>query len=444
MTGITALCAFAIFASHAGKGALTHRHLDSGGAGSQMAANTIVPTRHAPMTSIPDARPAAGAPTFFLLALAAGLGAANLYYAQPLIALIADDIGLDETLASLVVTVGQLGYIAGLLLLVPLGDIVENRRLISAILLCAAAGLGLAFLANAPAVFLLAALVFGIGSVVAQVAVPFAAHLARPEERGRKVGSVVSGLMTGILLARPVSSLLAHWFGWRSVFLIAALAMLALAVGLRLALPPRHPGGRTSYARLVGSLLPLLRAQPVLRRRALYQAAMFAVFTLFWTAVPLELAGPEFRLGQQGIALFALAGAASVVISPVAGWLADRGWSRIATGAALALALAGLLLTELGSGTSSLIVLAIGAIVLDCAVTANLVFGQRAIFMLAPEIRARLNALYIATFFFGGAVGSAVASPLYELGGWWAVTVAGGAVLLMALVYYATEFRSRG
>ncbi|RTL97892.1 MFS transporter [Ancylobacter aquaticus] len=396
------------------------------------------------MTSVPDAPPAAGALTFFLLALAAGLGAANLYYAQPLIALIADDIGLDETLASLVVTVGQIGYIVGLLLLVPLGDIVENRRLIGAILLCAAAGLGLAFVSTAPALFLLAALVFGIGSVVAQVAVPFAAHLARPEERGRKVGSVVSGLMTGILLARPVSSLLAHWFGWRAVFLLAALAMLALAVGLRLALPARRPSGRSSYRRLVGSLGPLLRTQPVLRRRAAYQAAMFGAFTLFWTAAPLELSSPEFGLGQQGIALFALAGAASVVVSPLAGWLADRGFARLATGAALLLAIAGLLVTQLGVATSSVVVLALGAIVLDCAATANLVFGQRAIFMLAPEIRSRLNALYIANFFFGGALGSALASPLYALGGWGAVTAAGSAVLALALAYYATEFRQRG
>ncbi|QFR32014.1 MFS transporter [Ancylobacter sp. TS-1] len=387
------------------------------------------------------APPSHSSVTFFLLALAAGLGAANLYYAQPLVALIADDIGLDETLASLVVTVGQVGYILGLLLLVPLGDILENRRLIGSIILCAAAGLGLAFVSSTPATFLLAALVYGVGSVVAQVAVPFAAHLARPEERGRKVGSVVSGLMTGILLARPVSSLLAHWLGWRAVFLIAALAMLALAVGLRAALPPRHPGGRTSYRQLVGSLWPLMRSQPVLRRRAAYQAAMFGAFTLFWTAVPLLLATPQFGLGQQGIALFALAGAASVVISPLAGWIADRGFSRAATGWALVLAVAGFLVTELGVGLSSVVVLAIGAIVLDCAATANLVFGQRAIFMLAPEVRSRLNALYIATFFFGGALGSALASPLYELAGWGAVTGAGIGLVGLALAYFATEFR---
>lgn len=396
------------------------------------------------MTEPTDTAPRAGAFTFFLLALAGGFGVANLYYAQPLVALIADDIGLDETLASLVVTIGQLGYILGLLLLVPLGDIVENRRLIIAMLLFAACGLGLAFVSTTPALFLLAPLIFGIGSVVAQVAVPFAAHLARPEERGRRVGSVVSGLMTGILLARPVSSLIASFLGWRAVFLIAALTIVALAAGLRLALPqrrPAHSGTGGSYGALVGSLWPLMRSQPVLRRRAAYQAAMFGVFTLFWTAVPLLLASPRFGLGQQGIAIFALAGAASVLVSPLAGRIADHGYARAATGAALALAMGGLLLTELGAALSSVVVVAIGAVVLDCAATAGVVFGQRAIFMLAPEIRARLNALFIATSFFGGALGSALASPLYESMGWGAVTVASCLALLAALAYYATEFR---
>ncbi|WP_246252011.1 MFS transporter [Ancylobacter pratisalsi] len=390
--------------------------------------------------------------TFFLLALAAGLGAANLYYAQPLVALISDDIHLDETLASLVVTIGQVGYILGLLLLVPLGDIVENRRLIGFILICAAAGLALAAFAHTPALFLFAALTFGVGSVVAQVAVPFAAHLSRPEERGRKVGSVVSGLMTGILLARPVSSMLAYWFGWRAVFALAAVMALVLAVGLRFALPRRWPsgggegatGGGGSYGALVGSLWALLRDQKLLQRRAAYQAAMFGVFTLFWTAVPLLLTGPAFGFSQKGVAFFALAGAASVFISPVAGWIADRGYSRPATGGALALAIIGFLVTEVGLAQSSVVVLAIGAILLDVAATANLVLGQRAIFMLAPEIRSRLNALYIATFFFGGVLGSAVASPLYASGGWTFVTLAGIGIVALALVYYASEFTRRG
>ncbi|MCS0501793.1 MFS transporter [Ancylobacter mangrovi] len=399
------------------------------------------------MSTDTPAGPSAGALTFFLLALAAGLGAANLYYAQPLIALIADDIQLDETLASLVVTIGQAGYILGLLLVVPLGDIVENRRLIGAVLICAAAGLGLAFSAQTPSVFLLAALLFGVGSVVAQIAVPFAAHLARPEERGRKVGSIVSGLMTGILLARPASSMVAHFFGWRAVFAIAAVMILALAVGLRLALPVRRPqaaatGGGAAYGALVGSLWSLFRSQPVLRRRAAYQSAMFGVFTLFWTAVPLELAGPVYGFGQEGIAIFALAGAASVVISPLAGWLADRGYSRAATCGALVCAILGFGVTEIGVASGSVVVLAVGAILLDCAATANLVFGQRAIFMLAPEIRSRLNGLFIALFFFGGAVGSAVASPLYQQGGWGYVTVAGIGALVLALLYFFTEPRS--
>lgn len=381
--------------------------------------------------------------TFFLLALAAGAGAANLYYAQPLIHLIAPDIALEQTVASVVVTLSQVGYILGLILLVPLGDIVENRRLMASILLCAALGLGVAWAAPSAPYFFAAALLFGVGSVVAQIAVPFAAHLAPPEQRGQRVGSVVSGLMTGILLARPVSSMVAHWFGWRAVFALAAVLMLVLAAGLRIALPARRPAARASYPALVGSLLPLLRRTPVLRRRAAYQAAMFGTFTLFWTAVPLLLDAPPFRLDQQGIALFALAGAASVVISPVAGWVADRGYSRSATAAAFVLAILGFLVTALGATAGSIVILAAGAIMLDLAATANLVFGQRSLFMLAPEIRGRLNALYIAIFFCGGAIGSALASPLYERGGWPFVVAAGVGALLLAMAYFATEFRHR-
>ncbi|MBS7540231.1 MFS transporter [Ancylobacter lacus] len=392
------------------------------------------------MSHLPDtpARPTPPA-IFFILALAAGAGAANLYYAQPLLPLIAPDIGLDESIASLVVTLSQIGYICGLLLVVPLGDIVENRRLIASIVVCAAVGLAVAYLAPSAVIFLGAALVFGVGSVVAQVAVPFAAHLAAPEERGRRVGSVVSGLMTGILLARPAASMVTHWFGWHAVFGLAALLMLALGVGLRLALPQRHPHTRSSYRELVLSLPPLWRRTPILRRRAAYQAAMFATFTLFWTAAPLLLHGAPFHLDQQGMALFALAGAASVVISPVAGWLADRGHAHAGTAGAFILAIAGFALTFWGAVAGSLGILVAGAVVLDLAVTANLVFGQRALFMLAPELRSRLNALYIAIFFFGGALGSALASPLFESGGWLAVTVAAVVALGGAFAYFATE-----
>ncbi|MFD2143172.1 MFS transporter [Ancylobacter oerskovii] len=379
--------------------------------------------------------------TFFLLALAAGAGAANLYYAQPLIAPIAADIGLDESAASLIVTLGQIGYIAGLLLVVPLGDAIENRRLLGLVLLCAGAGLTLAAGAPSAPVFAGAAVVYGFGSVVAQVAVPFASHLATPQERGRRVGNVVAGLMTGIMLARPVASLVAHWFGWRAVFLVSAVLMLALAGGLRLMLPQRRPQGGLSLWALLRSFPTLLRTQPVLRRRIAYQMPMFGSFILFWTAVPLELAGPAFGLDQRGIALFALAGAAGVFGSSLAGRLADRGHSRLGTGLSLASAVLGFALAAIGVAQGSVMLLALGAVVLDLAVAANLVFGQRALFMLDPAIRARLNALFIAMFFLGGALGSAVASPLYVLGGWSAVSVAGIVVLLAALGYFATEGR---
>ncbi|MFK8251659.1 MFS transporter [Ancylobacter terrae] len=394
------------------------------------------------MTAMAETAERTAGITYFLLAAAAGAGAANLYYAQPLIALIAPDIGLDETWASLIVTLGQVGYIAGLLFIVPLGDLHENRGLIVTMLVVAAAGLLIAWSAPAAGLFLAAAFLFGIGSVVAQIAVPFAAHLAPPEERGRRVGFVVSGLMTGILLARPLSSFIAAAIGWHGVFACAAALMLLLALALRLTLPKRHPGSTAGYAALVGSLVPLMRRTPLLQRRALYQATMFGAFTLFWSAVPLLLSGPDFGYGQDRIALFALAGAAGVVASPIAGRMADRGHGRLGTGIAFVTAILGFAMTAIGAAYGSVVALAIGAVVLDGAATANLVFGQRALFMLDPAIRSRLNALYIGSFFAGGALGSAIASPLYTAGGWPLVTVAGIAGLALGGGFFLRNLRA--
>ncbi|HSI42627.1 MAG TPA: MFS transporter [Xanthobacteraceae bacterium] len=388
------------------------------------------------MSASPPQAPAqAGGALFLLLAAAAGAAAANLYYAQPLIALIAPDIGIGPEWSGLAVTLGQIGYIIGLLFLVPLGDLMENRRLIVLVMVVAALGLALAATAQTAFMFFAAAFLFGIGSVVAQVAVPFAAHLAAPEERGHKVGMVVSGLMAGILLARPVASFIAHLAGWHAVFVAATVLMLGLAVALRLRLPPRRPEAAASYGALVGSLWPLLRDTPLLRRRAAYQATLFGAFTLFWTAVPLLLSAPPFGYTQDGIAAFALAGAASVLFSPLAGWAADRGWSRAATLGGFAFAVLGFLLAAAGAAMGSVVLLALGAVVLDIGVATNLVIGQRALFMLDAAIRGRLNALYIAGFFFGGATGSAFASLIYEQAGWTGVTLAGVAVLMLGTLH---------
>ena len=382
-----------------------------------------------------------------LLATACGLIAANLYYAQPLIGLIAPAIGLPRSAASLIVTLTQLGYCAGLVLLVPLGDLVENRRLTLFTLSGAVIALTVAAGASSAPWFLAASLAIGLGSVTVQMLVPIAAHLAPDESRGRVVGNVMSGLLLGIMLARPVASLVASAFGWRFLFGSSAVVMVALGLTLRCLLPQRHPAATHGYASLIGSLWALLRRTPVLRRRAAYQASLFATFSLFWTAVPLELAGPGFHLTQRGIAMFALAGAAGAVAAPVAGRIADRGWSRIATGLSLASVAVAFLLARLG-GTGSMPALLAAGVLLDLGVQSNLVLGQRAIYALGAETRSRLNGIYMAIFFAGGALGSAVASPAYMRGGWSLVSWIGVAIPVVALLLYGTEFirptRARG
>lgn len=375
-----------------------------------------------------------------LLTVACGLIAANIYYAQPLAGPLSAALGMSPAAAGLVVTTTQAGYGLGLLLIVPLGDLVENRGLVVAILAVAVLALLGAGLATGPGAFLLASLLVGVGSVAVQVLVPYAAHLAQEAVRGRVVGNVMGGLMAGIMLARPIASLVAGASAPKVVFLLSAGLMAVLAVVLRLALPARRPPAGLRYGTLLLSMGRLLLHTPVLRRRAFYHACLFASFSLFWTVAPLLLAD-RFRLSQNGIALFAAVGMAGVLAAPIAGRVADRGWTRRATGLAMVMVLLALLLSLLGASGSSLglLVLALAAILLDFGVTANGVLGQRAIYALPPAVHGRLNGLYMATFFAGGALGSAVGGWSYAEGSWTLAVTVGLALVLAGLACFATE-----
>lgn len=389
---------------------------------------------------LPDTRTVSAGMTF-LLAAACGLVAANIYYAQPLAGPISAALGLSPQAAGLVVTLTQIGYGAGLLLVVPLGDLVENRRLALVMIGIAALGLFAAALSPHATPFLLASLLIGLGSVAVQVLVPYAAHMAPEAARGRVVGDVMSGLMLGIMLARPVSSFIAELSSWHAVFLVSAAAMIVLALVLSRALPARAPTSTLRYGELLASMAHLAATTPILQRRALYHACLFGAFSLFWTTTPLLLAGPAFGLSQGGIALFALAGIAGAVAAPLAGRVADRGWTRPATVfAMLAVASAFLMmhLTPLGSKLS-LGLLVIAAIVLDFGVSANMTLGQRSIFAFGAEFRSRLNGLYMATFFAGGAIGSAVGGWAYAKGGWTLASWIGFALPVAALFYSVSE-----
>ncbi|MEK5278822.1 MULTISPECIES: MFS transporter [Paenibacillus] len=379
----------------------------------------------------------------FMLAAACGLIVANLYYAQTLVGPISVSTGLSSTAAGLIVTLTQIGYVVGLLFIVPLSDIVENRRLtIITLMVAVGALLVAAFAANA-SLFLTASLFIGTGSVVAQILVPYATYLASEEQRGRVVGNVMSGLLLGIMFARPVASFITSIWGWQAVFIFSAVVITLLAILLSRFLPERKPAPSVSYGKLIVSLGTLLKQTPILRRRALYQACLFGAFSLFWTVVPLRLAD-DFGMSQQGIAWFALVGVGGAVAAPIAGRLADKGWSKWLTGLAMIIATLSFLLIHLfhSHSTFALILLFISAITLDMAVSGNLVLGQRVIYSLGSEARGRLNGIFMAIFFVGGAVGSSLGGWAYAYGGWTFASLIGVILPLLALVYFFTEKRS--
>ncbi|MCR8980885.1 MFS transporter [Brevibacillus laterosporus] len=376
-----------------------------------------------------------------LLATACGIIVANLYYAQPLIGLISTAIGLSTSSAGLIVTLTQIGYVVGLLFLVPLGDIVENRKLVVTTLLLSAGALTATVFVKHGLLFLVASFFIGLGSVAAQVLVPFASYLASEATRGRVVGNVMSGLLLGIMLSRPISSLVADVWGWSAIFALSASVIVVLAIVLLKVLPTRRPMENTNYSALLGSMWQLLRTTPTLRRRAIYHACVFGTFSLFWTTVPLLLSSSTFQFSQKAIAIYALVGVAGAIAAPIGGRLADRGWTRLATGIALVVVCVSLLLPLIIQSSSpvGIAVLVVAAILLDMGVSANLVLSQRSIFSLGPEIRSRLNGLFMAIFFLGGAIGSSIGGWAYALGGWSTALWIGIAFPVIALLYFTTE-----
>lgn len=375
-----------------------------------------------------------------ILAAACGTIVANLYYAQPLIASIGMDLGLPLSLAGVIVTFTQIGYVLGLLFLVPLLDLVENHRLVIFTMMIAVAALIISAVSKSAAIFLLAAVAVGLGSTATQILVPYAAYLSDEANRGKTVGKVMSGLLLGIMLARPVSGFIAGIWGWQSVFLISAAVTVVLGIVLALTLPKRKPAAGIKYTALLYSLWLLFKDTPILRRRAFYQAALFGSFSLFWAAVPLWLAD-NFGLTHQGVALFSLAGVAGAIAAPIAGSFADRGKTAPLTGAAMITAMISFIGAAIFTGKSAiaLAILVLCAILLDMAVSGNLVLSQRIIYSLGDKVRGRLNGVFMALFFVGGATGSLLGSWSYSYGGWLLTALAGGAMAAASLLYYFTE-----
>jgi predicted MFS family arabinose efflux permease len=377
-----------------------------------------------------------------LLAVACGATVANLYYAQPLLNTLARAFSVSQGTAGLLITISQIGYVLGLALLVPSGDLQERRGLISVALVVTAAGLVVAAVAPGFAVFAAALALVGFSSTVAQVIVPMSASLAAESERGRVVGTVMSGLLIGILLARTVSGLLAAALGWRVVFWVAAGIMVVLAVTLRARLPRVPPTTELAYGGVLRSVLSLIAAEPVLRLRMALGFFAFGCFSTLWTSLSFLLAAPPFNYGNAIIGLFGLAGVAGALAATGAGRLADRGHGRHATWATAFVLIAAWPI--LYAGKTSALWLIVGIAVLDLGVQGIHISNQSAIYALAPEARSRLTTAYMVSYFLGGAALSAISSVVYASDGWDGVCVVGATTGLLALVVWAAaELRSR-
>src|SRR5579883_880858 len=378
------------------------------------------------------ARPSISAPMVWLFAAATGVIVLNVFASQTLIGPIGAALRLGDAAAGLVSMATLLGYATGLFLLVPLADLVENRRLVVTMLAVAIGAATAAAVTSAAVAFLIELFVLGAASSTIQILLPMAASMAPPERRGRVVGDVASGLMIGIVLSRPLASFIADVASWRAFYVANAFALGVLVVVLARALPRRQPQMRSGYLALLGSLWHLFRGEPVLRQRALSASLVMAAFSVFWTTIALRLATAPFHLDQRGIALFALAGASGALAAPITGRAGDRGWARativlchLTIMAAFALAAwSGSLAAA--SPLTLLAVMAVAAVMLDFGVIGDQTLGRRAVNLLQPEARGRLNALFVGLFFLGGAIGSAVAGLAWAHGGWVWVCIAGG------------------
>ncbi|MEU4231630.1 MFS transporter [Nonomuraea sp. NPDC026600] len=373
-----------------------------------------------------------------LMSTATGLAVAGNYFAQPLLDLIGRELGVGPSSAALVVTAAQSGYALGLILLVPLGDLVERRRL--AVSLYAATAVLLLVSASAAngMVLLASTALTALTSVGAQVVVPFAATLADPAERGRVVGTVMTGLMLGLLLARTASGVLSELGGWRTIYWVHAVLMAVMAVLLRVFLPRLGGDGRhLSYLGLLRSTVAMFRYEPLLRWRSGIGALSLASFSVLWTALTFLLARSPYGWSESAIGLFGLVGVVGALTATVAGRLADRGHVQRVTGGGTVLLL--LSWSAIAAGARSLVWLLVGVIVLDLAHQALLNSSQNVLYVLRPEARNRINSAFMTSLFLGGAVGSALTSVVWVNGGWSGVCVLGAILSAGTVVLWVLE-----
>lgn len=372
-----------------------------------------------------------------LFAIAAGAAVGNLYWAQPLLATLAGSFGVSTGTAGLVVTITQIGYAIGVFFLVPLGDIVNRKRMIPAFMLLSAAALAASGLAPSFPVLLATFALVGLSTVAGQLLVPLAGDLATDEQRGRVLGTVASGAVFGLLIARAVSGIVTDFLGWRAIFLGAAGLMLILAAVMARYLPSLTPRDAIPYRKLLLSVLRTAAQNARVRITAFMGAATMSVFTLFWTALTFLLAGAPYSYSTTQIGLISLVGIAGAVAVQRAGRLFDRGLAVPAIGMGLLLALVSV--TIVGVGASSLAAILVAIALFSVGIQSVQVLVQTRMLSLDPSARSRLNTVLVVGNFIGGAIGSALAGLLWSLGGWVAVMTAAAGIIGIALTIWFAQ-----
>ncbi|ASP01063.1 MFS transporter [Enterobacter hormaechei] len=369
-----------------------------------------------------------------LMSVATGLAVASNYYAQPLLDTIARAFDLSASSAGFIVTAAQLGYAAGLLFLVPLGDMFERRMLIVSMTLLAAGGMLITASSQSLTMMIIGTALTGLFSVVAQILVPLAATLASPEKRGKVVGTIMSGLLLGILLARTVAGLLASLGGWRTVYWVASVLMVIMALALWRGLPRVKQENHLNYPQLLASVFSLFTRDKLLRTRAVLGCLTFANFSILWTSMAFLLAAPPFNYSEGVIGLFGLAGAAGALGARPAGGLADKGKSHMTTSAGLVLLL--LSWAAIWYGHVSVLALIVGILVLDLTVQGVHITNQTVIYRVKPDARNRLTAGYMTSYFIGGAAGSLISASAWQHAGWTGVCAIGAIVAAINLLVW--------
>ena len=373
------------------------------------------------------------------MAACTGLIVANLYYCQPLIILIAKEFKIPEANAGTITYLTQAGYAIGLFFMVPLGDKIERKKQILITTFASVIALILAATSKSFLILQIASLLIGITSIVPQLILPLAATLSEPEQRGKVVGTIMSGLLIGILLSRTLSGFIGQLLGWRSMFWIAAGICLLIFFIIQNKFPVNKPQFQGSYGQLIQSLFTLIKTQPVLREATLINVFSFAQFGAFWTTMVLLLSDAPFRFNSATIGLFGVIGVSGALAAPLVGKLGDKGNSRIAVGYGCLLLLISFIIFYFSD--KSVVGIIIGIVLIDVGIQSVHISNQTRVYSLLPEARNRLNTVFMSFSFLGTAAGSAYGLLLWKLGGWHFVTIGCAVLALVSLLIYGLTYK---